>query len=258
MPQLWSDTVPLRVTARERARSARDLAAAAALSARDRVGTLTRGVRFATADAYRSIPVEARRELRSTVWRLRKVRTPGGAARVIEDEIESLLRVVTPVLVEHPLPIRNVTAARAVVGTSAALAAAGEELGAIATLVSEGAAAPVTMPVAIGAVLVALVLELHVAVSLRVHTIRAADGPVDPEAITAEAAWAMAGAGERLTRTFLTRRLAHRLAARYAARWARGVVPIAGAAYAGWDAQRTVEAIASLPVPPAEPLRVGP
>jgi len=97
-----------------------------------------------------------------------------------------------------------------------------------------------------------MAVECYVATSVRVHALREAGAVVDANAVAAEVAWAMGGAGGRPGRAGITRKVVTRLAARMASRVGRGLVPIAGAAYSGWDAQRTVVAIHSLgaPAPP--------
>lgn len=205
-----------------------------------------------------ALPPDARRELRTSLWRLRKVGSPRGAAEVFEAEVLRLLGVVTPGLAARPLPLRRPASARAVVAGAAGAAAATEELDTLASLVSDGAVLPATLPVTLASLLLALVVELAVAVSLRVNDLRAAGAPVDPQAVAAEVAWAMAGAGGRPGRAGVTRHLARRVSARMLSRWGRGIVPLAGVAYAGWDAQRTITAIASLPSPTGRVARTAP
>jgi hypothetical protein len=215
----------------------------------DRARRALTSVRAATRDALASVPPEARRELTASLRRLGRVRTPQQAAAAFETEIGVLLEVVTPVLVEHPLPVRRTGSAKAVVAGGAALAATGEQLEAILAVFSRGAAVKATIPIALGAIFLSLALELYVAVSLRVHDLEAAGAPIDPPTIAAEAAWAMAGAAERRGRAALTRTVVSRLTARMLSRWGRGIVPLAGVAYSGWDAQRTIAAISELGVP---------
>ena len=196
------------------------------------------------------IPPEARRELRGSLWRLRNVRIPRSAAAAFEAEIDTLLRVVTPMLVEHPLPVRRTGTARTVVAGGAALAATGEQLEAIVALFSDGVAVPGTLPIALAAMFLSLALELYVALSLRVHDLRSAGAVVDPQTVSAEVAWAMAGAAGRPGRAGYTRAMVRKLSTRMFWRWGRGLIPVAGAAYSAWDAQRTIAAIARLGVTP--------
>ena len=204
-----------------------------------------------------SVPPEARREIGASLWRLRKIRSPQQALAAFEQEIETLLNVVTPLLVEHPLPVRRAGTARAVVAGGAAVAATGEQLEVIVGIFSEGATIPATLPIALAAVFLSLVLELYVATSLRVNTLRGAGAVVDPRSVTAEVAWAMGGAAGRPARVAFTRTLVTRVSARVLVRLGRGLVPVAGAAYSAWDAQRTVAAVAGLGVP-LPPQRVNP
>jgi hypothetical protein len=183
------------------------------------------------------------------------VRSPQSAARAFEDEVQTLLALVTPILAEHPLPIHHIGTARAVAAGGAAMAATGEQLEAIVALFSDGTAVPATLPIALAAMFLSLVIEMYVALSVRVHALRDAGAVVDVEAVAAEVAWAMAGAGDRPRRAGFTRKMVTRLSTRVLARWGRGLVPVAGAAYSGWDAQRSVVAIASLPIP-ARPQKV--
>jgi len=224
---------------------ARELARRAAVGARRRAAR----ARTAARDALGAVPPDARKELRGSLWRLRKVRSPQQAAAAFEAEIATLLQVVTPMLVERPLPVRHAGSARAVVASGAALAATGEQLEAVVALFSEGAAVPATLPIALGAIFLSLALELYVAASLRVHDLRSAGAVVDPRAIAAEVGWAMAGASGRPGRAVLSRKLVTRLSSRMLSRWGRGLVPLAGALYSGWDAQRTIAAIRMLPAP---------
>lgn len=215
-------------------------------------------LRFAASsrELLATVPAEARKELRGSLWRLRKIRSPHSAAQALEDELVILLRVVTPILAEHPLPVQRVGTARAVVATSAAMAATGEQIELIAGLFSAGVSIPGTLPIALAAIFLSIVIELYVATSLRVHMLREVGAVVDPTAVAAEVAWAMGGAGGRPGRAVITRKVVTRLAARMASRIGRGLIPIAGAAYSGWDAQRTVGAISTLGVP-SPPDRTG-
>ena len=233
----------------------RRLAGAAAQRSRSAIGRL----RVAGTQVLASIPPEARRELRGSLWRLRKVRSPRSAAAAFEAEIDTLLRLVTPMLVEHPLPVRRRGTARAVVAGGAALAATGEQLEAIVALFSEGVAVPATLPIALTAIFLSLVLELYVALSLRVHDLRVAGAVVDPQTVAAEVAWAMAGASGRPGRAGYTKGMVRKLSTRMLARWGRGLVPVAGAAYSAWDAQRTIAAITRLGVvaPPRNPVKAA-
>jgi hypothetical protein len=158
-------------------------------------------------------------------------------------------------LVEHPLPIRHTGTARAVAAGGAAMAATGEQIEAIVALFSDGAALPAMLPIALAAMFLSLVIEMYVALSVRVNALRDAGAVVDVQAVAAEVAWAMAGAGDRPRRAGFTRKMVTRLSTRVLARWGRGLVPVAGAAYSGWDAQRSVVAIASLPIP-ARPQKI--
>ncbi len=208
-------------------------------------------VRTATATALQSLPREALPEIGKSLYALRKIRTPAQANAVVETETERLLTIVTPLFVAHPLPVQRDVSAKAILATAGGLAAAGEEVEALTALVSAGTTVPATLPVVIGANLVALSVEIYVAASLRVHTLQAAGIEPDPQQVAGDVIAAMTGstgAANGVTR-HVTRAMIKKVTARLLARWGAGFVPIAGVAYSGWDAQRTVDAVRALPLP---------
>src|SRR5680860_580356 len=174
---------------------------------RDRSGRLT----AASLDATRQIVTHAGPEVRASVVRLGTVRSPQAAVDALEREIEHLMVVVAPLLVAHPLPVRNPAVARVVVGGAAAAVAVGEELDEVAALFSAAAS-------------------------------------TDPTAVTRDVVFAMAGS-KGAARAAVTRQLVKRIAARVLARWGTGLVPVIGAGYSAWDAQQTIGAIRRLPAP---------
>lgn len=237
---------------------ARDLSKPAVEFARGSGATAAAGatatavrLREASAVSLQALPKEALPELAKSVYRLRKVRTPDQARVAAETETERLLTVITPLLVAHPLPVQRTASAKAILATAGGLAAASEEIETIAAVVSAGTTVPPTIPVVIGANLVALALELYVAASLRTHDLRAAGIEVDPQQVADDVIFAMTGeAPERgsLSR-HVTKHMVRVVAARLFTRWGAGFVPVVGIAYAGWDTQRTVDAIRALPLP---------
>ena len=119
-------------------------------------------------------------ELRGSLWRLRKVRTPQGALQALEDELEHLLVVAAPTLVEHPLPVRRASPARVIVGGTAAAVAIGEGLDEVAALFSAGTTIAPSLPALVAAAFLSVAVEATVATSLRVHDLRAAGVVVSP------------------------------------------------------------------------------
>jgi len=239
--------------------AARDLAGSVKLLARDvshgagRAITSARATKKltdATRTTLQAMPKEAVPELARSVYRMRKVRTPAQAHDAVETETEHLLTVVMPLLVTHPLPVERTSSAKAILAAAGGLAAAGEEIETIAALVSGGTAVPPTLPVVIGANIVALAVELYVAASLRLHDLRAAGIEPTPQQVADDVIFAMTGEdqGGRLRR-HVPRRVVQSVARRLLARWGAALVPFAGIAYVGWDTQRTVDSVRALPLP---------
>lgn len=255
MPALTA-TIPTRLTG-----AARDLAGSARAVARD----LTRGVTAAVSAAgstaklsnatrttLQALPKEAVPELAKSVYRLRKVRTPAQATVAVETETEHLLTVVMPLLVAHPLPVQRTSSAKVILAAAGGLAAAGEEIETIAALVSAGAAVPPTLPVVIGANIVALAVELYVAASLRVHDLRAAGIEPSSQQVADDVLFAMTGEsskGKGRMGRHVTKHVVKLVTHRLFARWGAGLVPFVGIAYMGWDMQRTADTVRSLPLP---------
>jgi len=218
-------------------------------------------VRALAQGALGTLPPQAIPELAGSIGRLSKVRTPREAVSAFETETERLLTVVTPTLVAHPLPVTSTAAAKSIVATAGGLAAAGEEAEELVALVSGGAAVPHTLPIMIGANMLALAIEVYVASSLRVHDLRAAGLEPDPNGVARDVIFAMTGkaSGEGGVTDKVTKQMVKTIVTRVLSRWGAAFVPFAGIAYSGWDAQRTVDAVRALPLPEgATTVRLGP
>jgi hypothetical protein len=198
----------------------------------------------------RSIPPGAVPYLARSARALRKVRTPRQAVEVFETETEHLLTVVMPLLVEHPLPVRSTASAKAIVAGTGGVAAAGQEAEALAAIMSNGAALPPLLPIMLATNLVALAVEVSVAASLRVHDLTDAGIEPDPNDVARDVILAMTGASasESGGGGLVTKRVVKTIVARVLSRWAKSLVPLVGIAYSSWDAQRTVDAIRTIPI----------
>ena len=203
---------------------------------------VARWVRARTSSVVAVLPRDAGVELAGAVGRLRKVRTPRQAVEVFETETERLLTVVMPSLVDHPLPLRNPTAAKVVLASAGGLAAAGEELETIAAFSSAGTAIPHTLPVVIGANLVALAVEVYVAASLRVHALRDAGLEPEPREVAVDVVTAMTGrpAGAGGATRYVTKQMVKAVAARVLFAGVRRSCP--------WPALRTPVGTLSAPL----------
>lgn len=210
-----------------------------------------------TGQTARTLADNAGPDMALSVARLRKVRKPSDAGGVFEAEVEHLLRVLAPVLVENPLPVRDATAARVVVATVAAGAATAEEAEEISLLFSGGVSAPGLASV-IALAFLALAVEVHVAVSLRVHALEDAGLPVDPDRVAYDVAAAMVGSKPFAGPFVVTRAMVKGVARRVLRRWGAGLVPVVGIAYSAWNSQATIAAIASMPLSSTEPLALPP
>ncbi|MGH9064866.1 MAG: hypothetical protein ACRDZQ_05590 [Acidimicrobiales bacterium] len=193
------------------------------------------------------LPPAAREWLEAGVRQAAGVRGKEQALAFVLDRVEELLRVVVPTFVQHPLPVSPL-GGRWVVGAAAAGAATVEEWEAVATFVSGGAAAPVTLPAVLAANLGAFVLEVYVATSVRARMLSEAGRPVDPARVAADVAAAVTGLSGRGD----TRALAERVARHLLGRWFAGAVPVAGIAVDAHAAQATVRRIAELPLAGAD------
>jgi hypothetical protein len=192
------------------------------------------------------LPESARLQLREALGRLARVRSVDDASAFVTAEVTQLLTVIVPVFARYPLPLGR-RSGRTVVALAAGGAAMTEELEAVAAIVSMGAAAPGASAV-LAVDFTALVVEVYVAASVRVNQLRRAGLEVVPEDVARDLANVMTGATDTSGREATTD-LAGRIAKRVLRRWAVGAAPIAGIAYDGWDAQRTVAAMSRLPLP---------
>lgn len=195
------------------------------------------------------LPAEARTELATSMRKLKDVRSPRQAVATLEEEAERLLTVVTPVLVRHPLRVRSSRSAKAIVAAASGFAATTEELDAVAAFFTDGAVLPPTLPMVFGANLLALIAEVYVTASLRVHDLHAAGVEPVPEDVAHDVLLAMSGEADhsRWAQRKVTKLTAKRIAKRVARRWTAGLIPVAGIAYSAWDAQRSIDAIRALP-----------
>lgn len=218
-----------------------------------RVGGRLRGLATGIAGrATRLLPTAARGEVIGSINRLRKVRSLADAMAVLEAEVEHLLRVVTPVFVAHPMPVRRASSARLLVAAAGMGAAAAEEIDEVAAALSFGSALPAAVPAAMALGLLAVALEAHVAASLRAHDLRSAGVPVVADEVAADVARAMAG--DRGTGRVITKHIVRSIVRRLVKREVAGLAPLVGVAYGGWDAQRTIAAIGRMPLPVSPPL----
>jgi hypothetical protein len=185
-------------------------------------------------------------ELKSSGRRLAAIRKPRDLLSVLEAEVGRLSRVVVPLLAHHPLPVRGRRTAELLAATAAAGAAAFVELDEIAVLFTEGVAAP-TVPAAGASLLVAFVVEVWIAVSLRVHQVAAAGREVDMDVLASEVNSAILDLDMRAVKD-LSGRVAAAVGKRVARRWAGALAPGVGIVIDGVAARRTVAAISKMPL----------
>ncbi len=239
-------------TAKDRGRDVVVRGTAAARGAVDRARGAATRARDLTIQTVRTLAESAGPELQQSLMRLRKVRKPSDAVDAFQQEVEHLLRVLAPVLVENPVPIRDPRVARAVVATLAAGAATAEEAEELTLLVSSGATAP-GVPSVVALAFLSLAAEVHVAVSLRVHALEDAGLPVDPERVAHDVAAAMVGSKQLGGRMVITKAMVKKVTERVLRRWGTGLVPVIGIVYSAWDSQATIAAISSMPLTPPDP-----
>jgi hypothetical protein len=185
-------------------------------------------------------------ELKTSARRLASVRSPRALLTVLEGEVGRLSGVVVPLLARHPLPIRGRRVAELTAASAAAAAAVIVELDELAVLFTEGVAAP-TVPAAGASLLVAFVLEVWIAVSLRVHQLEAAGREADMELLSTEVSSAVLGIDMGQVRD-LSGRVAAAVGKRVARRWTGALAPGVGVVIDGVAARKTVAAIAVLPL----------
>jgi len=198
----------------------------------------------------RSLPPGVWPELAKSMRNLRKIRSPRDAVAAFETETERLLTVVMPLIVEHPIPVQSTATAKAIVATAGGLAAMGEEWEEVAAVVTAGVAVGPTMPVVLAANLAALTIEVAVAASLRVHQMIKAGIAPEADQVARDVIFAMTGkADDGKAGGIVSKAMVKSVVTRVLARWGVSLVPFAGIAYSGWDAQRTIDTIANLPMP---------
>jgi hypothetical protein len=203
--------------------------------------------RTVTSDTVRIVSENAKPEVAQSVEQLSKVRSPGEAVSVLDEEISRILKMVVPAFVANPVPIRDARVARAVVLLVAASAAGAEEIEELSLLFSSGISAPGLVTV-LAFVLLALLVEVGVATSLRVNSMRDAGLEPDPDVVARDVQSAMLGSGPPGRRWMVTAALRNPASRKVLSRWAGGLVPVAGVVYSAWDAQGTIAAIAAMPI----------
>jgi hypothetical protein len=211
--------------------------------ARDRVAQLRTGVR----EVVDNLPPDASAHLRTSLQRLRQSRSPRDAMSTLEEELEALFERLAPGLIAHPLPVRTRRQALTWVGIAAGTAAALDEIEAIGLFVPgvDVAAVP-SLPLVLTAAFLALFVEMYVAASVRVHQLRDAGRPVDPNAVTHDVLRAMTGRDDATFTKAATKSMSRRMLRR----WGRSIVPFVGIGFSSLDAQKTVRAITRMPLPP--------
>lgn len=195
------------------------------------------------------LPAALQADVRESADRLLEIRSPKQAQSALEDEYEHLLRVILPVVIEHPL-IRSPAAAATLTAGFAAMAATAEEADELLTLAS---AATLTAPgtsvvVAVG--LVAAAVETYAAASVRVHQLRRHHCEVDAVQLAADVRSAVIGGPDATSgRAAMTKRVISGASGRLTKRWVVGAVPVFGIGYAAFDSARTVRRALSMPLP---------
>jgi hypothetical protein len=203
-------------------------------------------VRTGAAGVVDRLPPGTSVEVRDAVVRLRTTESAWDAFTAFEDELESLFERIVPLLVEHPLPVHNVRTALTTVTCSAGLSAALDEIELLTILVpGVNTVAVPSLPLVLGAALLALVVEAYVAASYRTHQLRDARRTVDPEAVMRDVLRAMTGRDDAT----YTGTAARTVARRFVKRWGRGIVPFVGVGYASLDARQTIRTLAAMPLP---------
>lgn len=194
------------------------------------------------------LPAEVRKEIGDSVRRLAgAVRNPTDLIKAVPEEMDRLVVSTVPVLARNPLPVSDPLRARLMVAGTAGAAAALQQAGELAVLESLGVSAAALTPAVLTALVSAWVVEVWLAVTVRVEALRRAGREIDEALLGAEIVAAASG-GQVSPRRRVTQSLARRGARRLGRRWAAGLVPVVGVAYDGWDAQRTIARITALPV----------
>ena len=200
------------------------------------------------------LPAAVRTEVAGSVRRLGSaVRSPADLVKAIPDELERLLATSVPVLARNPLPLVDPLRARAAAAGTAGAAAALQQAAELSVFESWGLSATAVTPAVLTALVTAWVVEVWLAVSVRVAALQRSGREVDEALLGTEIVEAALGPDASPQMRVATA-LARGGAKRMGRRWAAGLVPVVGVAYDGWDAQRTVARVAALSVgahPPA-------
>jgi len=201
------------------------------------------------------LPSEVRHEISETVRRLAvAVRNPAGLVEAVPAELERLLAATVPVLARNPLPVTDPLRARFLTAGAAGAAAALQQLGELTLVESLGVSTGVVTPAVMAGLVTAWVVEVWLAVSVRVAALERGGREVDEGVLGREIVAAAIGADVSTQRRVATA-LVRRGATRMGRRWAFGLIPVVGVAYDGWDAQRTIARVAALPVSDHPPAR---
>jgi hypothetical protein len=193
-----------------------------------------------------ALPPAVRDELNASIRRFAAVRSPKDLLNAVEDETGRLAEITVPLLAHHPLPIRNRRTGEAYAALAAAAAAGVANLAELALVVTHGLAAP-TIPAAGSGLLASFVIEVWIAVSVRVNQVEAAGRVVDHDVLASEVASALLGIDMAAVKQLSTR-VARAIGTRVARRWAAALAPVAGIAIDALAARRTVRSICALPI----------
>src|SRR5437879_8218789 len=218
------------------------IGSAQARRAVDAVPTVVRESRH----AIDALPDDVKVKVRQSVTRLAGVRNPKDLVGALEREVAWIFQVLVPVLAAHPLPIHSRRRAYTAVAASSGLAAAFAEADEVLVVFTDGVAAP-SLPAAFSALAGALITEVWVAVSLRVHDIERAGRQVDTALLSEEVTAAMLGTDVFMVRQ-LAGRAAKRIARRLAKRSAQALVPGVGLAVGAGAAAPAVKALSGVAV----------
>jgi len=198
------------------------------------------------------MPAALQADLHESTARLLAIRSPKQALRALESEYEHILRLILPVVIEHPR-LRRPAAAAAFTASFAALAATAEEADELLSLFSAGTlTAPGTsVVVAIG--LLSAAAETYAAASVRVHQLRQHQCPVEVAQLASDVRSAVLGDVDvSAGGSAMAKRVLDGAAGRVTTRWVVGAVPIVGIGYAAFDSARTVQRVLRIPLPRSE------
>ena len=198
------------------------------------------------------LPQQVRRELADTVGRLTAARSPQQFAVALEAELARLLATVLPVLGRTPVPARSPATARLMVAGVAGTAGAMQSVDELAALLGGSV---VSVPTAVGSLVVAWTIEVWAAVAVRTRQLEQAGRRPDRARLSAEVAEAVMGTASPIVPRYLAVWMGRGASKRFTRRWTVGLVPVVGAVYDAFDAQSTISVITRFPVedhPPAD------